>query len=91
MGGRGPEVGGGVLVYISEIENLVFFILKRFQNFVKINENVIVFENFAGNFEIFEKFCNVLTEFSLKFRENFRIFWKYGFVWGSGAEAPPRS
>ena len=35
-------------------------------------------------------FVNVL-KFSRKFRGNFRKFWKYGFVGGSGGGAPEAS
>ena len=39
------------------------------------------FENFTGNFAIFENFL----KFSQK-REKFRKFWKYGFIGGSASE-----
>ena len=48
------------------------------------------FENLHVNFAIFLKFFKILSKFSRKFRENFRIFWKYGFVGGSGGRSPPK-
>ena len=40
------------------------------------------FENFTGNFAIFENFL----KFSQKNREKFRKFWKYAFIGGSASE-----
>ena len=49
------------------------------------------FENLHVNFAIFWKVFKIWSKFSRKFMENFRKFWKYGFIGGSGAEPPEAS
>ena len=41
-GWGGVPRGMGLLFYIGEIENVVFFHTRKFQNFLKINEEFII-------------------------------------------------
>ena len=51
----------------------------KIYNFLKMLKKILLF---------FEKCLEILTKLSQKFREKFRIFWRYAFVVGSGGGAP---
>ena len=65
----------------------IFSNLNIFKKSQKSNENFITFESFKRFCDFLKSFSNFI-DVSRRFMENFRKFWKYGFVGGSGAEPP---
>ena len=82
----------GVLFEIGESKKFAFYQTRKFSKNVKNQwKNYIFGKFFKEILRFFENVVNILSKFSRKFREKFRKFWKYGFIWVRGADPPEAS